>query len=849
MKKHLTRWVMLLCIIPLSLLSCSDDDVPNVEDNEGKEQETVDSWHEKIRDKPYPTIDNGLYINPAPLIVPQAMKKGDFIQFSLSKSASFKESETILSAKVPWCFFNPHQVLDAGTWFWRFRSANESGVEGAWSETYQFTVEEETPEFVTPAFDAFISNVPKTYPRLYSFLDDELEAARGKVESHSEFKALTSRANTALNASYSDVANPYDKIEEIRPYMIQLYQAYRLTQKQAYRDKMLEFVRLLQNYPLTDAQIFATNFGATDIALVFIKAYDIAQNELTTAEKQTIEELLIKIGRHYYNIYCGYQENHIFDNHFWQQNMRIFFQIALMLYTKAEYETEATKMLEYYYELWTARAPDSGFNRDGLWRNGVGYFNANVKTLYYMPSLFSSITRHDFLKHPWYQNAGKAITYAWPPNSKSVGFGDSSENGNAPNRLRIAFADFLAREVGDGYAAWYANECQSLLLQDYEFRIYRMVRDKSYTSAGLPAGYPKLIWHKDAGEVTIHSDIAHPENDLSLSFRSSTFASGSHTLADQNSFNILYKGADVYRSSGYYVDFSGAHNLMSYRHSRAHNTILVNGIGQPFSMKGYGNVVRAINGEQISYCLGDASNAYSGISDDPLWVDAFKKAGITQSPENGFGTTPLTKYRRHVFVLHPDIVVLYDELEAKNSVRWDWLLHSPTEFAIHNGSKTMETWNEDKQFKSVARMFSNQSFEISQTNQFVVPPTTIPDPRYPDQWHLTATFSPSSENRILTIIQVLPEYKFPRAITVNGEIYTCGGWNIEASLDCNQPAGIHITNSSTRVAFSYGNTHPVINNNVYLRKDQGSSILYDIIDGEVKILEMNDYQPISTRIR
>lgn len=68
------------------------------------------------------------------------------------------------------------------------------------------------------------------------------------------------------------------------------------------------------------------------------------------------------------------------------------------------------------------------------------------------------------------------------------------------------------------------------------------------------------------------------------------------------------------------------HNLMSYRHTRTHNTILIDGIGQPFSTKGYGMIMRAGSGNSISYCLGDASNAYSGISDDELWINAFEKA-------------------------------------------------------------------------------------------------------------------------------------------------------------------------------------------------------------------------------
>lgn len=60
-----------------------------------------------------------------------------------------------------------------------------------------------------------------------------------------------------------------------------------------------------------------------------------------------------------------------------------------------------------------------------------------------------------------------------------------------------------------------------------------------------------------------------------------------------------------------------------------------------------------------------------------MWVKNFENAGIAQTPENGFGTTPLTKYRRQVLMLYPDIVLVYDELEASEPVRWEWLLHSP----------------------------------------------------------------------------------------------------------------------------------------------------------------------------
>ena len=98
-----------------------------------------------------------------------------------------------------------------------------------------------------------------------------------------------------------------------------------------------------------------------------------------------------------------------------------------------------------------------------------------------------------------------------------------------------------------------------------------------------------------------------------------------------------------------------------------------------------------LNGENISYCLGDASNAYSGISEYPMWIKNFKAAQIEQSTQNGFGETPLKTYRRPLFLLPPEIVVIYDKLEADKPVRWDWLLHSPVQFGIDEKKRLLTT--------------------------------------------------------------------------------------------------------------------------------------------------------------
>ena len=821
----------------LALPSCSDDDVPAP--GEAPEVDAPEAWHDKTRTQPYPKLSNELYLNPPPLIVPEGMKTGERIQFALSQSADFPEGSTQTSEADKWCMFNPHRQLEAGTWFWRYRNVSANGTEGEWSGPIEFEVKAETPVFVTPGYADFRKNIKGGHPRIYAFLDDWLAEGRAKARSHPEYKKLVNRAESATSTDFDALLSAVSEanMETAAQQVEYLYQASLLLNDKDYSDKLEEVLDKFLAHSFSDAELFISNFCATSIAYSVLAPYDLLYDGLDASQRTGAERLLMRVASRYYKMYCGAQENNIFDNHFWQQNMRVLFQIAFCLYDKAGCE-DVQEMLEYYYELWTARAPASGFNRDGAWINGSGYFEANVRTLFYMPMLLSYTSRGDFLQHPWYQNAGQALAYNCPPGSKSVGFGDGSERRDEPHRSYAAFADFLARELGDGYAGWYASECEEQVREDVNLRLYRMCRYRGY-SANLPDDAPKMRWNKDIGEVVMHSDLANTADNLTLSFRSSTFGSGSHTLADQNSFNLLYGGKEVYYHSGYYTAFSDAHNLMSYRHTRAHNTILVNGIGQAFTTEAYGMMLRAGGGEHIAYALGDASEAYRGISDDLMWIENFKKAGIEQTPEYGFGATPLTKYRRQVLMLYPDIVVIYDELEASKPVTWDWLLHSPVQFGIEGEKFTTRLGNG----VAVAQVFSDVSSEVSQTDRFVVSPGS----GYANQWHLTSAFSNSAECRILTVVQVKDSENEVMPAVRNGNRITCGDWTIDVNLDPSSAERLQITSCSVPAVYSYGSDNPSLGGASYARQYRNSSVLYDETGGTYQTDEQTDREPASSR--
>lgn len=820
--------------VSIVLGACAADDTiiipepePEPEVLEAPSYAYPDEYHEKMRTVPYPRSHNELYINPSPLIVPQNMKNGAYLQFALSSSPDFEDKFTETTEPLAWNMWNPHRQLEPGTYYWRFRNIASSGEEKDWSETYSFTVKGDEPVFVTPSWDRFLSFAPQHFPRLYCFLEAKLMTAREKAAEHTEYKSLLHRAGLAMDVDYStQLSKLYASHDELYANVEYLYQAYLITRDDQYAQKLISLLEAMIAKPCSTSVLYSDNFITSTVTYAHAAVYDLLAERLSASTREAAERFVANQCQRFYNTSRGYEENHIFDNHFWQINYRLMFFSALTLYDRPEYPAALT-LLEYLYELWTARAPASGFNRDGLWHNGTGYFTTNSKTLAYMAMMLSYITRFDFTNHPWYHNAGQALAFNMPPVGANTGFGDGHEKNPEPNRQMAAFADFLAREVGDAYGAWYASSRPDLVHDDWELRIYRMCNDDTYGGV-IPDEVPLLTWYKDAGEVSIHSSLAETADDLAIGFRSSQYGSGSHTTSSQNAFNLAFAGKSIFCSSGYYQNFSDAHNLMWYRHSRSHNTILINGIGQPYTTRAYGRMLRAGSTSNIAYALGDASNAYCGFTDDPMWIENFKSAGVEQSVENGFGPTPLSHYYRHIFMLQPGIMVIYDELEATEPATWEWLLHSPVTFSFDEENSTLLTENAADRVHCRVTLATSADARFSQTSKFLVPPANQGD-AYPDQWHFTAKINNSRAVRVLSIIQpghISDEFS---EITKDGDTYIIDNWRISAVLDPSSAPSVHIENTRTGAVADVGSSPTVSTErgNAYRRGYTNSTFIAD----------------------
>lgn len=178
------------------------------------------------------------------------------------------------------------------------------------------------------------------------------------------------------------------------------------------------------------------------------------------------------------------------------------------------------------------------------------------------------------------------------------------------------------------------------------------------------------------------------------------------------------------------------------------------------------------------------------------------------------------------------------EFMGDNNVTWTY-----TNCRGDNDRQAVYTTNY-KGFKSVAQQFSQNGCQVTKTNEYVAPPKGVTT----KEWHLKASYSSSLNNRILTLIQVVPDGATSSSIIKLGEgDFQFGDWCIKAELNGNNPVSLYIRNNAKDVTFSLGQDNPIINGEVYQRQTPGSTILFDEIDQTKKTVEMVDRPAQATR--
>jgi len=754
--------------------------------------------HAKHRDTFFPNVGSKLRANPVRFLWPE--EEGENL-FRLGRTPDFSGGD-VYEETTCWSFVYTGKALDPGTWFWQ---VNDHPVQ-------QFTVPEETEwSMELPGIGSIAGRMPMGHPRLLLFEGEQ--AAFAKRISPDLRDEVMSNADLFMTFSMSDLKPPqvdFSRISEsavkrlaindtkvflgqVKTPILYLAKAWLLTGDERYAEKCVEMTLGVRN--LDPRLVGLNDFTRSAVQDTLVFAYDSCFEFFTADDRAAIQETIRAGGARIYDHLVGWLESHMFDNHSWQKTFASLMRSAVALHG---HEACADEWLEYCYELWFARAPAGGFNYDGGWFNGPGYLSANIVTLIQVPMLWQRLAGIDAFGHPWFQNAADSIIATWPPGSYSSGFGDGHSSQTHPHWKRGVLMELLAKETANPRATWYVET-----LKQWEHGKKKRIYDpnakhkldsealewfvdlstKPIPTAESPSETARVM--PDTGVVSIQTKPHSIPDNFFVAFRSSSYGSGSHCLASQNAFNIIAGGKPLFLSSGYYTSFSDPHTLLHYRHSRGHNTVLADGIGQSIGNAGFGQLRRFHASKQVSYVMGDASHAYGGDLSDPMWIRNFQRAEVEHSRENGFGDAGVTKYLRHLLFIHPiKALVILDELEGNHPIEWSRLLHSPNEIA-DLGNNRFQTDN-----GAFVGHIAIQGGTPETSTEFFSPAINWAKAKaydgsvrpMPKQWHLTVKSKPVEALRAFMVIQMTPTGTNPLSVEWTDGGVVIGGWRVASDL-------------------------------------------------------------------
>lgn len=712
-----------------------------------------------------------------------------------------------------WPFYNALEITEPGTWYWQYAYTDANGND-EWSDVYSFTVEQSDRKFAPPSFGEFISKLPAGHTRILTdeahrdaLIANSMDKPERQWYIEGADQVLAVPMKTLDNIPTDHLANLSNRMQ-INSFLTResrkvidgeernielLTRAYVLTGDRKYAREALD--RVLTMTAWSENPHVKGDFNDATLLSVSTLAYDTFHDMLTDAQKSTLLNTISDKLEHMYAHYNNYLENHIAENHIWQMTLRIATYAALATYRELP---KSTLYADYLYNVWLARFP--GLNSDGAWHNGDSYYTVNTRTLVELPYVMGRISGFNYFSDPWYNRNVLYAIYQQPPFSKSGGNGSSHLKVKRPLPVRVGQLDALARILGDTYAADYVRITQAkepgILKRTLGAKAGDLTWTRLQLAAELPTGQgladlPAGHVFPQTGLASFNTSLGDTPHNAMWTFRSSPYGSTSHALANQNAFNTFYGGAPLFYSSGHHIEFTDLHSMTSHRATRAHNTILVDGMGQRIGTEGYGWIPRSYTGNGIGYVLGDASNAYGKVI-SPLWIDRGRLSDVDYTPENGWDDNHLVTYRRHMVNLGTSgLLLIYDELESDRPVEWSYLLHTvEAPMQLGNDGDRVHITATNKTGASDAWLIGSGKLATDTTSQFFKPAVNWlvreADGTFkplPDHWHFKARSEKSRTYRFATLIDTHDKGTAARCPVEADGTVRFGDWTISVCLD------------------------------------------------------------------
>lgn len=732
--------------------------------------------------RPEPFAESRLQLNPPSfrwLAVPGAQA----YRIEWSRRVDFSDKESTTSNQP---FFRPLAPFEPGSWYWRTRV--ESPTSGEWSVPERFELPASLPRWPLQPWDEYLTRIPAGHPRVFvsqadlpalriraAQLGSRMEAWKVRVRAQLEKPYLLSdyESKVPAGAAGKPAGHPDRKLliwvskEAAYALVSPIRDAAWLwlaTGDTYFRDAACQRTLLAARMD-PDGFICERNsdFGNAAMVAGLGLAYDFLHDQWSAEERALIRGVLMARARPIFERMAGASQS-LMRGHDWQHAYLDALTGALAIYGE---ESVASGWVETGLRTFTAFYPWFGGNDGGSFE-GMKYYHAtelvpHLRTLDLFRTAFGLALEDG---NPWFRATPYYLIYAFPPGSPWARLGDSitgqidtgDDTDQPRGRARLA-ANRMATLYDNGHAAAYAAMLPD---DDTGFGVSELLHWSEPTNVppiSLSTLPPARLF-ADIGAVFTHSAYTRPDDNVRFVFHSGPYGAFGHGHADQNSFHVIAYNEDLLLDSGYFTPAGDPHRQQWSVQTRAHNTLLVDGAGQPYGdNRGHGRVRHYETHEGWVYWVGAAEHAYP---------DA-----------------PLERFDRHVVWLRGDDVetyVILDDVRAAGGTprRFDWLLHAAHRMEVDEQAQRIVARGE--RGEAVVTLLGPAALRFQQDNDFGGHPAIYwrrgKNFRLPEQWHLKATAAPSVEQRFLTVIQVsrVGTEKPAVSATTNGVL--TAGWEL-----------------------------------------------------------------------
>ncbi|HUU26493.1 MAG TPA: DUF4962 domain-containing protein [archaeon] len=686
----------------------------------------------------------------SPELLKKVKESGTLIPLSPASAPLIARSKfSSLVAGLPLSLYHPSFKLGAGHWFWRWRCVFSENRVSPPSAARRFVVSENALSYTVPPLEELFSRIPGRHPRLFirpEYLDSLRRLPEISGPHRKLYKRIEACADSLCSLPIMEEPLPFpdgkgayvdktiDKFLIYHEYFDQARQmgqvldflgfCYLMTSEPKWSSRAKEWLMSLTKWDINGPSSMKINDEvAMPIFLNGARAYDWIYDTLSDHERVAIRKMLIARGQ---QIFETVQQLPFHVKPYASHEVRVInylSQASCVLWGESK---EAEKWLSYIIPVVTTFYPPWG-GRDGGYAEGPSYWRMYFNYMLQSALCLETATGLDILKTPFYRNDGYYKIYGDPYFSRQQPFADTGEGTYWPADKINLYR--LAAVFKNPYFRWRAEMSEPEELPVAETVIptgvmsfFWLDEGEGHVKPEPPSDLPRSYVFRDIGLVAFHEDPTDPRETYLL-FKSTPFGSWSHIYADQNAFYIQAFGEALAIQSGYYPFYRSPHHSQWTWHTKAHNTVLVDGAGQKIrdrASRGKIIAFSAGNGEpgSLDYAAGDATEAYEGR---------------------------LNKFVRHVYYQRPHHFLIVDELEAPKPARFDWLLHSYNKMEIDQQARTV-TIVQNKARLSV-EFVSPTDITLSQTGRFTVPAEF----GLPDQWHLTVSTNEALHSAIIIV--------------------------------------------------------------------------------------------------